>query len=78
MRVKVLGKQNLQGVSRKTGKEFNSNVVHVMFQKNGVDGDAVQTIWLDPQTYPLASIKLGQTYNVDYDSAGFLLGFTPC
>ena len=78
MKVTVLGKQNLQGTSRRTGKSFDSNVVHVSMEQNGVEGKAVQTIWLDPNTYPLAGIRVGAAYTVDYDSRGFLLAFTPC
>lgn len=78
MKVTVLGKQNLSGISRKTGKKFNSNVVHVSMEKNGVEGKAVQTIWLDPASYPLEKIRVGGTYQADYDSQGFLLAFSPC
>ena len=78
MKVYVLGKQNLKGISRKTGKEFDSNVVHVSCPKNGVEGEAVQTIWLDPKTYPLSDLIVGETYNAEYDSQGYLLSFQPC
>lgn len=78
MKVTVLGKQNLKGTSRKTGKPFDSNVAHVSMEQNGVEGKAVQTIWLDPATYPLHTIKVGAVYNVDYDNRGFLVSFTPC
>lgn len=78
MKVTVLGKQNLKGTSRKTGKAFDSNVVHVSMDQNGVEGKAVQTIWLDPVTYPLPGIRVGASYNVDYDNRGFLISFTPC
>ena len=46
MKVVVLGKQNLKGTSRKTGKPFDSNVVHCSMEQMGVEGKAVQTIWL--------------------------------
>lgn len=78
MKVTVLGKQNLKGTSRKTGKPFDNNVIHVSMEQNGVEGKAVQTIWLDPLTYPLASIRVGSTYNAEYDSRGFLVTFSPC
>ena len=78
MKVTVVGKQNMTGTSRKTGKPFDSNVVHVTMEQNGVEGKAVQTIWLDPATYPLAGIRVGAAYTVDHDSRGYLLAFTPC
>lgn len=78
MKVVVLGKQNLKGTSRKTGKSFDSNVVHCSMEQTGVEGKAVQTIWLDPITYPLSTIRVGATYNAEYDSRGYLVGFSPC
>lgn len=78
MKVKVLGKQNMKGTSRKTGKPFDSNVCHIAYETPAVEGQAVQSIWLDPVTYPLHSIKVGATYNAEYDNRGFLVSFTPC
>lgn len=78
MKVTVLGKQNMKGTSRKTGNPFDSNVVHVSYQQHGVDGLAVNTIWLDPVSHPLSSIKVGGTYQAEYDSRGFLQSFAPC
>lgn len=78
MKVTVLGKQNLKGTSRKTGKPFDSNVIHVSMEQSNVEGKAVQTIWLDPIAYPLSSIRVGTAYNAEYDNRGYLVAFTPC
>ena len=75
MKVVVVGKEHLSGVSRKTGKEFNSNLVHVSYVKNGVNGSAVETVWLDPVSFSLDSIQVGKTYDLDRDSRGFIVGF---
>ena len=41
MKVTVIGKERISGVSRKTGKPFDSCVAHVAYKKNGVDGMTV-------------------------------------
>lgn len=76
MKVVVIGKQLMQGTSRKTGKEYNANVVHVYHPKMGVEGNAVETIWLDPKSHPYDSIKVGKEYYAEYDSHGFLQNFS--
>lgn len=75
MKVTVLGKEFASGVSKKSGKDFASTVVHVSFKKNKVDGQAVDSVWLDPISYPVSDIKVGATYDVDRDSRGFVVGF---
>ena len=75
MKVVVIGKENVSGVSRKTGKPFDSNVVHIAYKKDRVDGQAVETVWLSPASYPLAGIQVGKVYNLDRDSRGFVCGF---
>ena len=76
MKVTVVGKEYVSGVSKKTGKEFSANVAHVTHKKMGVEGCVVDSIWLDPDQYPLSGIAVGKTYNVDRDSRGFLVDFT--
>ena len=77
MKVKVLGKEYVSGTSKKTGKDFAGTVVHVSHKKNGVDGLAVEAIWLDPVSYPLSSVVVGAEYEVDRDNRGYLLSFEP-
>lgn len=76
MKVTVVGKEHLSGKSRKTGKDFDSNIAHVTYKKNGVDGQTVESIWLDPASYSLSDIQVGKTYDVDRDGRGFICGFT--
>ena len=33
-------------------------------EQNGVEGKAVQIIWLDPASYPQLTIKVGAVYGV--------------
>lgn len=75
MKVVVIGKEYVSGTSRKNGKPFEANVAHVSFKKMGVEGQSVDSIWLNPNDYPLSSIQVGKTYEVDRDSRGFLLSF---
>lgn len=77
MKVVVLGKEFASGKSKKTNKDFAATVVHVSFRKNKVEGQAVDSVWLDPASYPVAEIKVGGTYGVDRDSRGFVIGFEP-
>ena len=75
MKVTVIGKEHASGTSKKTGKPFDANVAHVTHKKNGVEGAAVDSVWLDPIAYPLASIQIGKTYDLDRDGRGFVVGF---
>ena len=75
MKVSVVGKEFVSGTSKRTGKDFASNVAYVTHKKNGVNGLAVYSIWLDPVQYPLDSIQIGKVYDVDRDQRGFLISF---
>ena len=75
MKVTVIGKEYVSGTSKKTGKPFAANVVHVSQKKMGVEGFAADSIWLDPASYPLPDIQVGKTYDVDRDGRGFICGF---
>ena len=75
MKVFVIGKEHAEGTSKKTGNPFSNTVVHVSYKKNRVEGQAVDTIWLDANSYPLDSIQVGKTYDVDRDSRGYVLDF---
>ena len=42
MKVKVIGKTNLSGTSKKTGKDYNINMVYVTHKANGVEGESCE------------------------------------
>ena len=65
MKVVVIGKEYVSGTSRKNGKPFEANVVHVAFKKMGVEGQSVDSIWLNPNDYPLNGIQIGKTYEAE-------------
>ena len=75
MKVVVLGKEYASGTSKKTGKPFAATIAHVSFKKNKVEGQAVDSVWLDPVSYPLEDIQVGKAYDLDRDFRGFVVGF---
>lgn len=75
MKVMVMGKEHVQGTSRKTQKPFDNTVVYVQHKKNGVDGVVCGNVWLNAGTYPIEGIQLGKTYNLDRDERGFVMAF---
>lgn len=75
MKVTVVGKEHMSGTSKKSGKEYSNTIAHITYKKNGLDGLAADTVWLDDKTYPLASIQVGKTYDLDRDGRGFVIGF---
>ncbi|MBS1382210.1 MAG: beta-propeller fold lactonase family protein [Oscillospiraceae bacterium] len=70
MKVKVIGKTNLSGTSKKTGKDYNINMVYVTHKANGVEGESCEEIALQANSYPLRDIIIGKVYDVDRDSRG--------
>ncbi len=76
MVVHVVGKRHLSGTSRKSGQQFDNTVVYVTFPQNGVEGFAIDTLWLSPVDFPVDCIALDCDYNVDRDSRGFIIGFS--
>lgn len=75
MKVLVLGKEHVSGTSKKTCKAFDANVVHIAYKKSGVEGQMVESVWLDPSFIALAHIDVGKTYDLDRDGRGFVCGF---
>lgn len=75
MKVNVIGKEYASGTSKKTGKPFAATVVHVAFKKARCEGQAVDSVWLDPAEHPVESIAIGKAYNLDRDGRGFVIGF---
>lgn len=75
MKVKVHGKQELKGISKKTSKPYHFTVVHCSFLKNGVAGRCVKEFFLDAVTYPQETIVIDKEYNAEFDNNGYLLTF---
>ena len=77
MRINVVGKAHLKGISKKTGNPYDFNQVHYTGPARGVEGLSAQTLSLDPQTYPYDSITLGIDYDAEFDNRGYLVDFRP-
>lgn len=77
MKVTIIGATRLTGTSRKTGRSYDSTVAHIAYARIGVNGMAVETIWLDPTEHPVESIAVGSTYALDRDHRGYVVGFEP-
>lgn len=74
MKIKVIGKAHKEGISKK-GNPYNFNEFHYIGRRYGVEGEAGLTATLDPFLYPLASIQVGATYEVEFDNTGRVLAF---
>ena len=77
MKIKVLGKAQLKGISKKTGNPYDFVQVHYLGKARGVEGQAAKTLNLDPNEYPLYSIGIGTTYEVEFDERGYVVGMEP-
>ena len=77
MKIKVIGKAHFEGTSKKSGNAYNFNQIHYIGKSRGVEGDAALTLSLDPVAYPMASIKVGGMYDVDFDQRGYVVSFAP-
>jgi len=51
MKVKVVGKARLTGISEETGNPYDFIQVHYLGRARGVIGDAALTVSLDPCVY---------------------------
>lgn len=76
MKVKVVGKQELQGTSKKTGNSYHMIFVYINSQANGVFGLRADRVTLDPSMVPFQSINVGLDYNIDFDQRGQVVGFS--
>lgn len=75
MKVSVVGKEHVSGISKKTGKPFDNNLAHISYSKAGVTGAATEVLWLDVADFPLDSIHVGRTYDLDRDNRGYMINF---
>ena len=74
MKIMIEGKAHLEGTSKKTGKDYNFNQIHYLAPARGVEGLAAKTLSLDPMAYPIGSIRVGETYDVEFDERGYVVG----
>ncbi len=77
MKIKVIGKAHLRGVSKKSGKAYDFIQVHYNGKARGVEGQAALTLSLDPQDHPMDSVIVGGDYNVEFDNTNMDELFMP-
>ncbi|MGO5096775.1 hypothetical protein ACTQ34_13280 [Agathobaculum sp. LCP25S3_E8] len=76
MRITVVGKVHRTGVSKKTGNNYNFIELHFVAPSRGVEGEAAQTVTMDPSVFPYDQIGRG-LYNIDFDRNGNPLSLHP-
>lgn len=77
MKIKVIGKAHLQGISKKTQQPYDFIQIHYNGKARGVEGMAALTLSLDPKDYPFANVIVGGEYTVEFDNRGYLQEFLP-
>lgn len=77
MKIKVIGKAHFEGTSKKSGNPYSFNQVHYTGKARGVVGEAALTVTLDPDIYPYDKIEVGQSYNLECDTKGYVVEFAP-
>ena len=76
MIVKVIGKQHMEGVSKKTNNEYNFNIIHCIGKDPAVIGFSAMNVMLDSKEYPFDSIFVDCEYNLEYGPRNRIVGFT--
>lgn len=76
MKVSVIGKFRKKGVSRKTGELYDICNVYVTHPLKGAEGLVSERVSLNPELYDYDGIQIGKSYNLDYDSNGFMMDFS--
>lgn len=77
MKIKVIGKQHMQGTSKKTGNPYDFLAVHYIDKINGGVGERGEQISLDPAFYDYNQIEIGKEYDVTFGRYGRVDGFVP-
>lgn len=75
MKIVVIGKAHMEGMSKRTGKDYNFNQIHYNAPARGVEGLGAMTLMLDPDQVSYASIEVGATYSVEFDQRGYVVAF---
>lgn len=77
MEIKVIGKQHMEGTSKKTGQPYNFNAIHYNAPARGVEGVAAKTVNLDPSLFPFSDVIIGAEYDLQFDERGYCVSFLP-
>lgn len=79
MKIKVIGKEHMEGVSKKSGNSYNFIVVYFISdcQEGRGVGKKGDSLMLDPTFFNFHSIAINQEYEVTYGRYGKVEGFLP-
>lgn len=77
MKIRVIGKTHLQGVSKRTGNPYNFIQVYYNGPARNVIGEAAMNLSLDPSMVQYDSILVPADYNVEFDQRGYPVVFAP-
>ena len=76
MKIRIVGKMQRSGVSKKTGRNYSFVELHYIAPARGVTGDAALTTVIDTDLYPYDNIAPG-LYNLEFDHKGRAVSLTP-
>lgn len=69
----VMSSNVAKGVSKRTGKEFNAIVVHVVFYGEVKECEAV---WIDPEFFGGVLPSYGDVIDIQYNRQGYVQSVT--
>ena len=73
----VVGAERRKGTSKKTNKEYDAVVTHVIFPgENESDKKEVEVVWIDPNLLVGNIPEYGDVLDLQYNRQGFLVGVT--
>lgn len=76
MEIKVIGKQRMKGVSKKTGNEYDFNIVYYIgHEDDRVIGQHGCQLNLDPDMIAFNSIVVGAAYDVEFGPRNRVVAF---
>ncbi len=77
MRITVIGKQHVKGVSKKTNEPYDFIELHYNAPAMSVEGVAAKTARIDGPFYPYDRIDIGGVYVLEFDERGHVVEFYP-
>lgn len=78
MKIKVIGKKQMKGTSKKTGNDYNFNVIYYIGREDDrVIGHHGCEINLDPALISFGDIQVGAEYDAEFGPRNRVTGFKP-
>lgn len=65
MKIFVIGKQDINRRSHRTGKFVNGCVIYYTYEKEEVEGRASGSDWVPVSLYPAGGIAVGQAFELE-------------